>query len=591
MPNSATITHFKVSDQPSPNDPRLIGGPDWNANHVLVGLDQVDNTSDVNKPVSTAQAAADAVVAANAATATGAITAQIGAANGIATLDGTGKLTSSQIPAALVGALQYQGTWNASTNTPALASSVGTKGFYYKVSVAGTTALNGISSWNVNDVAIFDGATWDKIDGQTNEVVSVAGRTGAVTLAVADVSGAAPLASPALTGTPTTPTAAALNNSTQVASTAYADAAVSTLSGTVTTALALKAPLASPTLTGVPAAPTAAALNNSTQIATTAYADAATSTLSGTVNTALALKAPLASPVFTGAISAAFKGNLLGAAGGTAATGSVATTDANILLYNISSVDWAGIGTDNNGVMWFRTGLTGTPAPGLYIDTSQIAHFTNSPLLPTAAALDNSTKGATTAYADGAVSTLSGTVTASLALKAPLASPTFTGTPAAPTATVGTNTTQIATTAFVLANASGATPATATPLVDSGSGAVGTSLLYARQDHVHPMPAVVAPPTSLNSQSGTTYALVLGDAGKEVTATNVSGLTITIPTNASVAFPIGTFIFVTMIASSATVTLLPASGAVTLRGTTLLTSGAQQGCTLMKVATNTWICV
>jgi hypothetical protein len=40
-----------------------------------------------------------------------------------------------------------------------------------------------------------------------------------------------------------------------------------------------------------------------------------------------------------------------------------------------------------------------------------------------------------------------------LALKAPLASPTFTGTPAAPTASVGTNTTQIATTAFVLANA------------------------------------------------------------------------------------------------------------------------------------------
>ena len=38
-----------------------------------------------------------------------------------------------------------------------------------------------------------------------------------------------------------------------------------------------------------------------------------------------------------------------------------------------------------------------------------------------------------------------------LALKAPIASPTFTGTPAAPTATQGTNTTQVATTAFVQA--------------------------------------------------------------------------------------------------------------------------------------------
>jgi len=40
---------------------------------------------------------------------------------------------------------------------------------------------------------------------------------------------------------------------------------------------------------------------------------------------------------------------------------------------------------------------------------------------------------------------------AALALKAPLASPTFTGTPAAPTAGAGTNTTQLATTAFVFA--------------------------------------------------------------------------------------------------------------------------------------------
>ena len=72
----------------------------------------------------------------------------------------------------------------------------------------------------------------------------------------------APLASPALTGTPTAPTAAALTNNTQIATTAYAD-----------TADALKAPLASPALTGTPTAPTAAKGTNSTQLATTAYAD------------------------------------------------------------------------------------------------------------------------------------------------------------------------------------------------------------------------------------------------------------------------------------------------------------------------------
>jgi len=59
-------------------------------------------------------------------------------------------------------------------------------------------------------------------------VTSVAGRTGAITLAVADVSGAAPLASPALTGTPTAPTATGGTNTTQIATTAFVAAAIPT---------------------------------------------------------------------------------------------------------------------------------------------------------------------------------------------------------------------------------------------------------------------------------------------------------------------------------------------------------------------------
>ena len=77
-------------------------------------------------------------------------------------------------------------------------------------------------------------------------------------------------------------------------------------------------------------------------------------------------------------------------------------------------------------------------------------------------------------------------LTSDLALKAPLASPAFTGTPSLPTGTTGItqsandNSTKLATTAFVVGQV-----ATVTPLMDS-TGAVGTSLLYARQDHVHP---------------------------------------------------------------------------------------------------------
>lgn len=101
--------------------------------------------------------------------------------------------------------------------------------------------------------------------------------------------------------------------------------------------------------------------------------------------------------------------------------------------------------------------------------------LTGTPLAPTAAAATNTTQIATTAFVRTEVSNLvasapaaldtlnelaaalgndasfSTTVTNSLALKSPLASPTFTGTPAAPTATAGTNTTQLATTAFIQA--------------------------------------------------------------------------------------------------------------------------------------------
>ena len=86
----------------------------------------------------------------------------------------------------LIGGSIYQGTWNASTNTPALASGVGTKGYYYIVSVAGTTNLDGITDWNVGDWAIYDGTAWQQVDN-TDAVVSVNGFTGAVSLTTSNI--------------------------------------------------------------------------------------------------------------------------------------------------------------------------------------------------------------------------------------------------------------------------------------------------------------------------------------------------------------------------------------------------------------------
>ena len=87
----------------------------------------------------------------------------------------------------LVGGVMYQGTWNASTNTPTLTSSVGTKGHYYVVSVAGSTNLDGVTDWKLGDWAIFNGSTWEKVDN-TDSVVSVNGFTGAVSLTTANIS-------------------------------------------------------------------------------------------------------------------------------------------------------------------------------------------------------------------------------------------------------------------------------------------------------------------------------------------------------------------------------------------------------------------
>ena len=86
----------------------------------------------------------------------------------------------------IIGALNYKGTWDASSNSPALASGVGTKGDYYYVNVAGTTNLDGITDWQIGDLAVFNGSAWQKIDN-TDAVVSVNGQTGAVVLNAANV--------------------------------------------------------------------------------------------------------------------------------------------------------------------------------------------------------------------------------------------------------------------------------------------------------------------------------------------------------------------------------------------------------------------
>ncbi|QMM36422.1 tail fiber protein (plasmid) [Escherichia coli] len=284
----------------------------------------------------------------------------------------------------------------------------------------------------------------------SNEISSTEERKAATPLAVKTlhdlVDTKAPLNSPHLSGTPTSPTPEPGTNNTQIANAAFVKAAITALingapgtldtlkeiaaainndpnfSTTINNALALKAPLASPAFTGTPTAPTASQGTNSTQIANTAFVKAAITALingapgtldtlkeiaaainndpnfSTTINNALALKAPLASPAFTGTPTAP-----------TASQGTNSTQIANTAFVK------AAITALING------------APGTLDTLKEIA-----------AAINNDPNFSTT-------------INNALALKAPLASPALTGIPTAPTAAQGTNNTQIATTAYVRA--------------------------------------------------------------------------------------------------------------------------------------------
>jgi hypothetical protein len=198
-----TVKHSKTSAIPDAGDSTLVQPSDWNADHTLTGLgtmaeqnanavaitggtisgvtipaSNVTGTLQVNqggtgattltgyvKGAGTVAMTASATIPNTDITGLGtASTKDAGAALGVATLDAGGKVPVSELPAAVLGALSYQGTWDASTNTPTLTSSVGTKGYYYVVSVAGNTNLNGITDWLVGDWAVYNGTVWQKVD-------------------------------------------------------------------------------------------------------------------------------------------------------------------------------------------------------------------------------------------------------------------------------------------------------------------------------------------------------------------------------------------------------------------------------------------
>jgi hypothetical protein len=224
----------------------------------------------------------------------------------------------------------------------------------------------------------------------------------------------------------------------------------------------------------------------------------------------------------------------------------------------------------------------------------------------------------TTSTEIGYVAGVSSSIQDQLDDKAPLASPSFTGSPVAPTASADQNDTQIATTAFVVGQAASADP------VGDGTAAPGTSLRYARADHVHPTDTTLAPkaaPTftgkvtvaadgieftdGVQSKQGVpSLTTIKPDITANVTTSTLTNaltyrdclvpitgaytITIDADTTNSVTFPIGTSI--DFYQKSGTGAEFVQGASVTLQKTPGLKFRTTfSSATITKVAANTWL--
>lgn len=163
--------------------------------------DAADAVTDASNALSTANSAQLTATTANgnaltaiadSATALAAANAAIpltqkGAANGVATLDATGKVPASQLT---LVSTSFKGNWNATTNSPSLSDGTGVGGdFYFVTNGANRNLGSGAIDWTTGSLIIHNGSVWVENES-ANIITSVAGKTGAVTLDTNDVSAA-----------------------------------------------------------------------------------------------------------------------------------------------------------------------------------------------------------------------------------------------------------------------------------------------------------------------------------------------------------------------------------------------------------------
>ena len=141
---------------------------------INLGLGNVDNTSDLNKPISSlTQAALDDKIDVS----------EKGVASGVVPLNAGSKIDEIYLPSSLVGSVSFKGAYDATNNYPALpAASSDNTGYYYVASTAGTIYS---ITLEVGDWIMSNGSSWSKIS-RGSDVSSVFNRTGAVSAQAGD---------------------------------------------------------------------------------------------------------------------------------------------------------------------------------------------------------------------------------------------------------------------------------------------------------------------------------------------------------------------------------------------------------------------
>jgi hypothetical protein len=184
---SGTVTSVAFADDSTTPIYSISGSPVTSTGTLAITLETQSANAVFAGPASgsAAQPTFRALVAADipSLSATYVLQSEVGAASGVASLDGSGKVPLSQLPATL---MEFKGNWNPNTNTPTLVDGTGVTGYTYWVSAADASPVSGLNdpsmtNFQIGDLVIYNGSAWVLVTPAAG-VSSVNGSQGAVTV-------------------------------------------------------------------------------------------------------------------------------------------------------------------------------------------------------------------------------------------------------------------------------------------------------------------------------------------------------------------------------------------------------------------------